>query len=679
MSTLSLISRRFVLTLQPLALLGLFLTLLPAASAQDRESPRSQRNRAVRSESSEPRFRDLRNDDSFGTTLGSRGWDVPRSRASETYSPRYRRGDAIDLPVIREDAWGRDQRPSRPSPRYRDTGRSPFSDDAFGLGGIADEIPQSRGNRQRYRTRSERFDIPSDDRGDTDSYPTNRTNVQPRSRGGTPALGNSANELRSRNDAWKGVLQPAQELISRRYQDESVQNFVASVSADQSLSMYAETLQLISERHLEPPAPGRLVKRGLFNLLESMQNPEFLQVSRLRLTPDQFRQFEQLLVNQFANREVATVQDAVESLRLAMQLSQQSLGLNPVFVGVEFEYGAIEALDQFSSFVPPALDRTGSVAPSTQVVGIGVQVETEPKGLRVLRVLSGGPAAQAGLIANDLIVSVDGQGLAGRSLQSATGLITGPEGVPVNLAVIRPNGATASVVVPRRRVTVNSVMDVQMLTASTGYAKLESFDANSTSELQGVLTSLAAQGMKEFVLDLRGNPGGLLSTAIEIARLFVYEGVVVSTRGRHADDDSSEAGAAGAVWKMPLVVLVDHNSASASEILAAAIQENDRGLIIGTSTYGKGTVQTLFPLNVLGASVRLTTAKFYSPTGREMAGVGVEPDVFIEKATLALQPGQDAAIAEAVASLQRMGGQLQFGAAAPQKASNQVRVLSLKK
>ena len=163
-----------------------------------------------------------------------------------------------------------------------------------------------------------------------------------------------------------------------------------------------------------------------------------------------------------------------------------------------------------------------------------------------------------------------------------------------------------------------------------GLIRLEKFGEGSVQELDQALWNLHRQGMKSLVFDLRGNPGGLLTEAISVSNRFVPSGQIVSTRGRNQSDNSVESATREQTWKIPLVVLVDGDSASASEIFAAAIQENQRGLIVGRKTYGKGTVQTHFPLQSVSGTFWLTTAKFYSPTGREMAGAGVNPDVPVE-------------------------------------------------
>ncbi|MCY2964767.1 MAG: S41 family peptidase [Planctomycetota bacterium] len=567
-----------------------------------------------------PGYRPTREYDSRSDTESTRqrfdAYDSYDTGRREPAVRRPYRDNSRALPVVRENAWAQDEESEVPlrATRSAPPSRRFHTVDSFGLSADDDMVDTPR-SRSRYDQDVVEEPVPA-----------------PRRRGShSPADATSAPQgYDSQSPAWKGHLAPAQDLISRRYQDPRIVTFLAGVNPDQSLSLYAETLQLVAERHLSPPAPAKIVKRGLYNLVEALRNPDFQQVNRLNVSAGQFQQFEQTLVDQFQQSQVTSNEDAVAALRSTMQLAQQTLGLNPAVVGLEFEYGAIESLDQFSAFVPPENSRLNSASLQQEVVGIGVQIELVPQGLRVLRVLPNGPAAKAGLQRDDLVVAIDGQSLAGRDLNSATALITGPEGSPVTITVAKAGGATAAVVVARQRVDVQSVVDVQMLDVQTGYLKLDSFAASSATEMEQALESLAQQGMQSVVVDLRGNGGGLLTTAIDIARLFVKQGTIVSTRGRTPEDNTVETGNSGAAWNVPLALLVDGDSASASEILAAAIQENGRGVVVGHTTYGKGTVQTLFPLKALGASVRLTTAKFYSPTGREMAGVGVHPDIPVD-------------------------------------------------
>jgi carboxyl-terminal processing protease len=422
-------------------------------------------------------------------------------------------------------------------------------------------------------------------------------------------------------------LPGVQELISRRYQDPTVLRFIAGLSPDRAAAAYAEVLNLIAARHITPPNPGQLAQRGISNIVEALRNPTFVQANRFSGDSRQAAWFQQTMDAQLRQRPMQRAEDAVAVMQVAMQVGQQ-IGLSPGIVATEFIYGAIESLDRFSAFMPPEAARTMNQQLGANVVGIGVQIEAKEQAIRVVKVLPGGSAQQSGMQQGDVITSVDGRPVYG-DLETATSLITGREGTMVTLALVRNGRGMSPISLVRRNVTVYSVTDVQMVDASAGvgYLKLDTFAANSAKEMEQALWSLHQQGMRSLVLDLRGNPGGLLTTAVEVSNLFLPSGTIVSTRGRTQNDNSIETATQSQTWKVPLIVLVDENSASASEIFAAAIQENGRGLIVGRRTYGKGSVQTLFPLQSISAGLRLTTAKFYSPNGRDMAGAGVQPDV----------------------------------------------------
>ena len=309
-------------------------------------------------------------------------------------------------------------------------------------------------------------------------------------------------------------------------------------------------------------------------------------------------------------------------------MSQQQIGLRPAATALEFVYGAVESLDKYSAFVPPERSPGASLQLESKLVGIGVHIEMKDQGAEIAKVISGSPAQTAGLKNGDVLLAVSGQQLAGSSVDQAVELISGPAGSPVVLGVQRQNQGPFTVTVTRQAIQLHAVNDVQMLNGTrVGYFKLDKFTSTATEEVENAMQHLYQQGMQAVVIDLRGNPGGLLTAAIQISDKFLPQGTIVATRGRTAADNTEERASKEHTWKIPLVVLVDHNSASASEIFAAAIQENRRGVVVGRTSYGKGTVQTQFPLQTAGCSLRITTARFYSPSGRVMAGAGVTPDV----------------------------------------------------
>lgn len=456
-----------------------------------------------------------------------------------------------------------------------------------------------------------------------------------------------------------------QTRITRRYQDPSIVRLLHTVPADRCLTVYQEVLTLIAARHLEPTSLAQQVDRGMTNLLQAVENPAFWQANQLPQNPQRVEMFRQTVASADWRGSIRDVGSAVAVLRWTMDVAGQQLGLNPAAVTVEFVFGAVESLDQYSAFLPPETVQATHQLLGETVVGIGVQVKLHEQGLVVAKVVSGGPAAAAGLLKGDVIVAVNGARLVGFDLDTASRRITGTAGSPVQLTIVRGGQAATVVTMNRRAVDVPSVEDVHMLDVSAGiaYLKLDTFAARSAAELEQALWTLHRQGMKSLVMDVRDNPGGLLTAAIEVSNKFVPSGVIVSTRGRNESDNSHTEAQGVKVWKVPLIVLIDEHSASASEIFAAAIQENDRGLIVGRHSYGKGTVQTLFPLESISGGLRLTTARFYSPRGRTMAGQGVEPDVVVAESHHVAEANgtTDRDLLTAVnAAKQNIGGQSRF-------------------
>ena len=230
--------------------------------------------------------------------------------------------------------------------------------------------------------------------------------------------------------------------------------------------------------------------------------------------------------------------------------------------------------------------------------------------------IRGGPAWEAGLKVGDVIVKIGGRPIKGLSLDEAANRLQGTEGTTVELEVRRRDGVDQYFRLVRRHVDVESVTKVKLVDPvdGIGYLQLTGFQKTSTEELDQAIGELSRQGMKALVLDFRGNPGGLLNVAVEIAERFIDSGLIVSTRGRAQGQTQVLSANGQAKWRMPIYVLVDHDSASASEILAGALQDHHRATILGSRTYGKGSVQSIFSLRSAPAGLKLTTAKFYSPS-----------------------------------------------------------------
>jgi carboxyl-terminal processing protease len=447
----------------------------------------------------------------------------------------------------------------------------------------------------------------------------------------------------------KPARAPLAERISKRYADPRVIRIVQQLNAQTGEALYVEVSQLIDARHVTPTSYQQRVQSGLQQLSLAVSMPEFQQALRVQPSPQAVAQMQRQFQQLAAQGGVQDLNGAMMVMRQAGQVLSQGMNVNTGVASLEFVYGALETLDQYSMFVAPEKSGSTSLGLKEQQVGIGVEIEAHPRGLMILKALAGGPAAAATLRRGDIITSVDGKSIAGMELSAAADMIGGPSGSPVTLGLRRDN-MIADLTLVRRPFQVQSVSEVRMEANNTGYIKLDQFAESSTREMDAALMKLHNEGMESLILDLRGNPGGLLTTAIELSDRFLPTGTIVSTRGRTGADNSTETAKKANTWKVPLVVLIDKNSASASEIFAAAIQENGRGMIVGQTSYGKGTVQTLFPLRSVASALRLTTAKFYSPEGREMAGVGVTPDVRVN--VNAAVGGNDTALQAALRATQ---------------------------
>ncbi|GAB4469522.1 MAG: S41 family peptidase [Anaerolineae bacterium] len=298
-------------------------------------------------------------------------------------------------------------------------------------------------------------------------------------------------------------------------------------------------------------------------------------------------------------------------------------------------YGAINGLieslgDEHSGFVDPESADFMRERLSGTFEGIGAVVETAPEGgVYILRVLDNSPADKAGLLAGDIIIEADGVDLTEKTLDEGVQLIRGPAGTPVNLTVLRQGESELlSITVLRGRIEFPTV-EYEMLEGDIGYVALFDFYSLATDRTRDALRTLTRQGAKAIIFDLRGNGGGYLNQAIDVADLFLDRGIVLIQRDVDGNYIEYTSRSGDLAEDIPLVVLVDQNSASASEIVAGAIRDRERGTLIGVTTFGKGSVQTLYDLSD-GSILRLTTANWYTPNDLSISEAGIEPDIVVE-------------------------------------------------
>jgi carboxyl-terminal processing protease len=292
--------------------------------------------------------------------------------------------------------------------------------------------------------------------------------------------------------------------------------------------------------------------------------------------------------------------------------------------------GIVESLeDPFSHYLTPDEADSLQESISGEFEGVGMSVEQDRRGLKVLNVFDGSPAKAAGIVKGDLIVSVNGRSLAGVNSEVATGRIKGPAGTEVKLEVFSPGGEdTRTVRVERERIEV-PVARSRVVTRGSrklGVVELLGFSSGAHGALRREIDEVTKRGAGALVLDLRGNGGGLLSEAVLVSSLFVEEGEIVSVRGRSRPERAEDAEGDAIDGDIPVVVLVDGGSASASEIVAGALRDRDRATLVGTNTFGKGLVQEVEPLSN-GGYLDLTVANYYLPSGKTIGTKGLKPQV----------------------------------------------------
>ncbi len=309
--------------------------------------------------------------------------------------------------------------------------------------------------------------------------------------------------------------------------------------------------------------------------------------------------------------------------------------------------GMLMSLDPHSSYLSP--DDFVQMQEQTRgsFAGLGIQVTMDNKGrgrglVRVVSPIDDTPAARAGIEANDLIYEIDGKPVFGLTLDEAIARLKGPRGTPVDIKIFRESAEEPiELTLVRDIVTVNPVLS-RIERDNFGYVRVTSFTDQTTSKMLAAIREMDEEisgGMKGLVLDLRNNPGGLLDQAVAVSDAFLEGGEIVSTRGRNPKDTIRELGSPGDVLNgRPVIVLINAGSASASEIVAGALQDRNRGLLLGTKSFGKGSVQTVLPLqNGINGALRLTTARYYTPAGRSIQQLGIVPDIVVP----ITRPGQD--------------------------------------
>jgi len=299
--------------------------------------------------------------------------------------------------------------------------------------------------------------------------------------------------------------------------------------------------------------------------------------------------------------------------------------------------GMLETLDPHSAFMPPQVYKEMQEESKGRFEGLGIEITLKEGILTVVSPIEGTPAFKAGIQAGDQILKIDGESTKNLTLMDSVKRLRGPKGTKVTISIMR-EGFTKlrEVTLTRDVIPIRSVRH-ELMDKQYGYIRLSQFQEKTEGEFDKAIKALESEskgGMKGLILDLRSNPGGLLDQAVKVSDRFIESGLIVSMEGRREDQKMKfYANSQRTIAHYPLVVLVNGGSASGSEIVAGAIQDHGRGILVGTQTFGKGSVQTIFPMKD-GSGLRLTTARYYTPNGRSIQAKGIIPDILVKPALL---------------------------------------------
>lgn len=428
--------------------------------------------------------------------------------------------------------------------------------------------------------------------------------------------------------------------VRRRMSDSSYLASVRQISLPQALDLYSEVLANLQTHYVDDVDWSRVMVFGTAALEVAMTEDAFLDRMLPGTDPAKIEAFHNSIHQRLAGRSTATRFDLRSTVSHAAQTASQELDVSATAVVLEFLSGTISTLDTYTRLLSP--DQLDDMFSNIEGNFVGLGVELKPDGdvLSIESVIPGGPAKESGIRAGELIIGVDGIMGSDAGANRIADLLRGPENSTVRVTIENRNGDIRELVVPRRRVDVPSVENDHFVDVNSGvaYLRITNFQKSTSSDVEQKLIDLHRQGMKSLVIDLRGNPGGLLSAAVELADRFLADGRIVTTRGRNVRENFDYAAHRQNTWNIPLAVLIDGDSASASEIFAGAIADNGRGMIVGQTSYGKGSVQGIFRMQTAKFGLCMTTAKFFSPSGRAISRNGVEPTVPVSSREMSARP-----------------------------------------
>ena len=419
--------------------------------------------------------------------------------------------------------------------------------------------------------------------------------------------------------------------LEKRYRDESIARFLKNSDPKTAHLLLAEVCKTISLKYYLKTNPKQLLRNALYHLRIAAQNPLVLQQLHANPSTSKFLQ------KRIDNLQLLCREKNCQSLRSLIEITEAPLTDRPnnnlnAWLLTELAYALADGLDEYSYLLTPHQYKSLYEHLGGYYVGVGVDLVFRGSFPTVFDVVPNSPAAQAGIRPGDLLTRIADVPLNDKPDDLIAKLLTGAPNTPVSLCLRRDNRETLFSLT-RSLVEAPTVRYVQILNPKNkiGYLRISNFDRDTALEVRRALDSLIRRGLQKLIIDLRYNGGGIMASAIDAARLFLERGAIVTVLSaqhsrRYVVDKNGSA-----VFQLPLVLLVDENTASAAEIFAAALQDHQRAVLVGQNTLGKALVQTIFPLDRAPSGLCITTASYLPPSRNSFQGTGVKPDVLIKK------------------------------------------------
>jgi len=425
---------------------------------------------------------------------------------------------------------------------------------------------------------------------------------------------------------------------SLRLRDPSYRKEVLSLDVGQAMRLYGIVSNTLLDSSLEKKKvqPKQLFRKGLEELSHALADPEFCQAHLPAAKPGQIKAFRAFLAKTWGSMHIANRQEAKKQVREIAMAASAELQLNPTTVIMELTCGSCYAIDDYTSYLTPTQLRELCDSLTGESGGIGLIVAMKEGKLVVAELQPFSPASETFLAKDDQIITLDKKASSQLTVELAHELLEGPIGSSVELVVHSQTMGVRTLTIRRRAMFMPSVNSFMIKGTDIGYLQIVCFQDTTLQELDVALVNLNRDGMKALILDLRGNGGGIFEVAIDAARRFLISGVIASTQSNDPKLNTIYQSRNPAALTLPLVVMIDGDTASAAEVLAGALKENKRGRLVGQTSFGKGCTQTVLKLppapgGLPTGGLRVTVARFFSPTGQPYNGRGVTPHLFAER------------------------------------------------